>query len=166
MLVHTTWLISKMDPIKYIFQKPALIGKISRWLVVLLEYDIVHVTQKSVKESVLANYVAHSPLADYQPVRHEFPDKDIMVLLENYQPMRHEFPDKDIMVLLESHKDKEEWIMLFDGASNALGHGIGVVLISPEDRCFPFIVKLGFNCTNNMVEYEACTMGIAMALEY
>ncbi|RDX86774.1 hypothetical protein CR513_31863, partial [Mucuna pruriens] len=25
---------------------------------------------------------------------------------------------------------------------------------------------LGFNCTNNMAEYEACAMGIAMALKY
>ena len=29
MLNHTTWLISKMDPIKYIFEKPALTGRIS-----------------------------------------------------------------------------------------------------------------------------------------
>ena len=27
MLNHTTWLISKMDPIKYIFEKPALTGR-------------------------------------------------------------------------------------------------------------------------------------------
>ena len=26
MLSHTTWLISKMDPVKYIFEKPALTG--------------------------------------------------------------------------------------------------------------------------------------------
>jgi len=31
MLSHTTWLISKMDPIKYIFEKPALSGRIARW---------------------------------------------------------------------------------------------------------------------------------------
>ncbi|KAI5395480.1 hypothetical protein KIW84_061884 [Lathyrus oleraceus] len=31
MLNHTTWLISKMDPIKYIFEKPSLTGRISRW---------------------------------------------------------------------------------------------------------------------------------------
>ncbi|MCI36897.1 gag-pol polyprotein, partial [Trifolium medium] len=30
MLTHTTMLISKTDPIKYIFEKPALTGKIAR----------------------------------------------------------------------------------------------------------------------------------------
>ncbi|RDX62105.1 hypothetical protein CR513_59606, partial [Mucuna pruriens] len=32
MLAHTTWLIAKMDPLKYIFEKPALTGQIARWL--------------------------------------------------------------------------------------------------------------------------------------
>lgn len=31
MLTHTTLFISKMDPIKYIFEKPALIGRVARW---------------------------------------------------------------------------------------------------------------------------------------
>jgi len=40
MLSHTTTLISKMDPIKYIFEKPALTGRIARWQMLLSEYDI------------------------------------------------------------------------------------------------------------------------------
>ena len=31
MLNHTTWLISKIDPMKYIFEKSALMGRIARW---------------------------------------------------------------------------------------------------------------------------------------
>jgi len=31
MVNHTTWLISKMVPIKYIFEKPALTRRIARW---------------------------------------------------------------------------------------------------------------------------------------
>ena len=31
MLTHTTLLISKMDPIKYIFEKPALTGRVARF---------------------------------------------------------------------------------------------------------------------------------------
>ena len=49
MLTHTTLLISKMDPIKYIFEKPALSGRIARWKMILTEYDIQYTTQKSYK---------------------------------------------------------------------------------------------------------------------
>ena len=35
MLNYTTWLVSKMDPVKYIFEKPTLTGRIARWQVLL-----------------------------------------------------------------------------------------------------------------------------------
>ena len=31
MLYHTTWLIAKLDPIKFIFEKPSLFERIARW---------------------------------------------------------------------------------------------------------------------------------------
>jgi len=49
MLYFTTRLISRMDPIKYIFEKPAFTGKISRWQMLLSEFDIVFVTRKVIK---------------------------------------------------------------------------------------------------------------------
>ena len=51
MLNYTTWLVSKMDPVKYIFEKPALTGWIARWQVLLSKFDIVYVTQKAIKGS-------------------------------------------------------------------------------------------------------------------
>ena len=54
--------------------------------------------------------------------------------------------------------------MVFDGASNALGNGIGVVIISPKGFHTPFTSRLCFDCTNNMVEYEACILGLKAAI--
>jgi len=69
-----------MDPIKYIFEKSALIGRITRWQMLLSEFDIVYVTQKAIKGSALAEYLAQQPIDDYQPTQPEFPDEDIMTL--------------------------------------------------------------------------------------
>ena len=55
--------------------------------------------------------------------------------------------------------------MYFDGASNALGHGVGAVLISSEGNHYPFTAKLSFDCTNNVAEYEACVLGLQVAIE-
>ena len=44
MLYHTTWLIARLDPIKYIFEKPSLSGRIARWQVLLLEFNILYVS--------------------------------------------------------------------------------------------------------------------------
>jgi len=150
MLNHTTWLISKMDLIKYILEKPALTERIARWQMLLSEFDIVYVTQKAIKGSALAEYLAQQPI-------------------DNYRPMQPKFPDEDILALFVSEddgNDEKEWTLFFDGSSNALGHGIGVVLISPEKQYIPMIARLYFDCTNNIAKYEACVMGIRATIEY
>ncbi|RDX73677.1 hypothetical protein CR513_46681, partial [Mucuna pruriens] len=81
-------------------------------------------------------------------------------------PLLHEFLDEHIKIIAEIEPELDEWTMWFDGVSNLLRNEIGVVLPLPKDQCFPFPTRLGFDCTNNMVEYEACTMGIMMALEH
>jgi len=149
MLSHTTWLISKMDPVKYIFEKPALTGRIARWQVLLSEFDIVYVTQKAIKGSALADYLAQQPFNDYQPMHPEFPDEDIMALFEE-----------------KLDEDRDKWIVWFDAASNVLGHGVGAALVSPENQCIPFTARLGFDCTNNMAEYEACALGVQTAIDF
>ena len=50
MLTHTTLLISKMDPIKYIFEKPALSGRIARWKMILTEYEFCIQPRKQLRE--------------------------------------------------------------------------------------------------------------------
>ncbi|RDX61191.1 hypothetical protein CR513_60599, partial [Mucuna pruriens] len=63
MLAHTTRLIAKMDPLKYIFEKPTLTGQIARRKMALSEYDIL----------------AYQPLDEYHPLLHEFLDERIMM---------------------------------------------------------------------------------------
>ncbi|XP_006601611.1 uncharacterized protein [Glycine max] len=139
-----------MDPVKYIFEKPTLTGRITRWKVLLSKFDIVYVTQNVIKGSALADYLAQQPINDYQPMHPKFPNEDIMALFE---------------VEVED-EDKDKWIVLFDGASNALGHGVGAVLVTPDDQCIPFMARLGFDYMNNMAEYEACALGIQAAIDF
>ena len=54
--------------------------------------------------------------------------------------------------------------MVFDGAVNQYGNGIGVVIITPQGTYFPFTTILTFKCTNNMAEYEACIMVLEEAM--
>ncbi|XP_050916212.1 uncharacterized protein LOC127131333 [Lathyrus oleraceus] len=153
MICHTTLLISKMDPIKYIFEKPAVTGKIARWQMLLTEYDIPYVTQKVIKGSVLSDYLSHLPVEGYQPLRFDFPDEDIMFIRGFTMPGFEVSPK-------EGPEPGSRWTLMFDGASNARGHGIGVVITSPTGFHIPFTTRLCFDCTNNVAEYEACVYGL------
>ncbi|XP_006589997.1 uncharacterized protein LOC114371530 [Glycine soja] len=81
--------------------------------------------------------------------------------------MQCEFPDEDIMVVLQEEETPKEgkWIMLFDGASNVLGHEIGAILISPEKQYIPIITSLCFEYTSNVAKYEVCTLGLQATVE-
>ena len=147
MLYHTTWLISKLDPLKYLMESPALSGRMARWQILLFEYDIVYVSQKSIKGSAIADFLASRAMEEYNLLKFDFPDEDLMCISEG-----------------ESSKDRS-WKMSFDGASNTLGHGIGAVLVSPEGDHYPLTARFNFFCTNNIAEYEACIMGLRAAIE-
>ncbi|XP_060190630.1 uncharacterized protein LOC132619882 [Lycium barbarum] len=57
------------------------------------------------------------------------------------------------------------WRLFFDGTVNYKGSVIGAVLISEIGQHYPMATKLNFRCTNNMAEYEACILGLRMALD-
>ena len=46
------------------------------------------------------------------------------------------------------------------------GSGAGVFFVSPHGFTIPKSYKLLFPCTNNIVEYEALTNGLKMAIEW
>jgi len=149
MLYHTTWLISKLDPLKYMMESTALNGRMARWQILLSEFDIVYVSQKAIKGSAIADFLASRALEDYESLNFDFPNEDLM-----YVANTEENPQMDHV-----------WKLNFDGASNATGNGVGAVLVSPSGDHYPVASKLDFDCTNNMAEYEACIMGIRAAIE-
>ena len=47
------------------------------------------------------------------------------------------------------------WKVFVDGASNAIGAGVGIVIITPEGIRLEHSFKLGFKASNNEAGYEA-----------
>ena len=80
MLYYTMRFISHMDPIKYIFEKPAHTGKIFCWQMLLSKFDIVFGTRKAMKGQAIVNYLAGQLLDDPKLSESLFPDEDVMVL--------------------------------------------------------------------------------------
>ncbi|KAK7323722.1 hypothetical protein VNO77_27212 [Canavalia gladiata] len=70
------------------------------------DFPLPHIdVPKSVKGSALAEYLAQQPIDDYQVMQPEFPDEDLMAIFNE-----------------EEKIEEEKWTMLFDGASNMMGH--------------------------------------------
>ena len=55
--------------------------------------------------------------------------------------------------------------MHLDGSRQLEGSGVGVVLTPSKGDKLAYVLQLHFDCTNNMVEYEALLHGLRMAKE-
>ena len=74
---------------------------------------------------------------------------NFMVLANFWEEARpHPFPPSNI------------WKMRFDDAKSRHGVGDGIVLISPKGEETLYYFRLEFDCTNNVVEYEALLLGL------
>ncbi|XP_012480821.2 uncharacterized protein LOC105795698 [Gossypium raimondii] len=149
MLYHTTWLISKLDSLKYMMESTALNGRMTQWQILLSKFDIAYVNQKDVKGSAIADFLASKALEDYGPLNFDFPNEDLMF----------------VATAKAETQESDAWKLNFDGASNAVGNRIEAVLVSPNGDYYPSTSKLDFDCTNNMAKYEARIMGIRAAIE-
>ena len=87
--------------------------------------------------------------------------------------MKFEIPDEDVIVIGdykipgpdEGPEPGEHWTLMFDGALNALGYGIGDILSSPKNFHKHYTARLCFHCTNNVAEYDACILGLEAAID-
>ncbi|XP_074277898.1 uncharacterized protein LOC141601509 [Silene latifolia] len=131
-----------MDPIKYVSEKPVLNGRMSRWSLMLSEFDLKYIPLKVIKGKAVADFLADNPIEETEKV-------DTWL-----------YPDEDII-----HVETDVWDLYFDGASIYMGYGVLILLISPEGEQVPVSIKLDFNVTNNAAEYEACLLGLRSALE-
>ena len=55
-------LVSRLDPLRYLFDRSVLTGRLMRWLVLLTEFDIQYVTQKSVKGSIVVDHLVFASI--------------------------------------------------------------------------------------------------------
>ncbi|XP_070007330.1 uncharacterized protein [Nicotiana sylvestris] len=136
-----------MDPLKYIFQNPMPTGRLSKWQILLTEFDNVYVTRTAMKAQALVDHPAENPVDD------------------EYQPLSTYFLDEEVNSVEVIPEDTNAWKMFFDGAVNTKGVAIRAILILPTGQHYPATARLRFFCTNNTGEYEACIMGMNMAVD-
>uniref|UniRef100_A0A2N9H197 Uncharacterized protein n=2 Tax=Fagus sylvatica TaxID=28930 RepID=A0A2N9H197_FAGSY len=129
-----------MDLLKYLFEKPALTGKLSRWLILLAEFDLTYVAKNTIKGRAITKFYAGHPA--------------------NGEALNDDFLDEEILTIEVSNL----WRMYFDGAANQYGYRIGVLLVAPNGSQIPLSVKLNFSATNNVAEYEACILSLEALL--
>ena len=110
-------------------------------MMILLEFDIQYVEHKAIKGQDIVGQFTNFLLQD--------------------SPMQINFLDSSIMHVIE-----RMWEIFCDGSHTQNGVEAGILFVTPHGYTIPKSYKLLFPCTNNIVEYEALTNWIKLAIKW
>ena len=74
-----------------------------------------------------------------------------------------EFTSVELAEATQTTPDLPIWRLSVDGASNAQGSGVGLILTSSEGIDIEYVLRFGFRASNNEAEYEAIIAGLNLA---
>src|SRR4051812_7816401 len=112
----------------------ALNGRLTKWAMLLSQYDMQFLPQKAIKGQSIADFLAKNPRADWTKMHGSLPNETVEA---------HSM-----------HATPQVWELYFDDASRTSLQGISIagvgdVLISPHDHVTPRAFFRTRGCTNN-----------------
>lgn len=61
MLGNTIHIIAQEDPLKYLISNSYMIDRAAKWVMLFQEFDLVFITQESIKGQAITNSIANHP---------------------------------------------------------------------------------------------------------
>ncbi|KAL8134178.1 hypothetical protein AgCh_009294 [Apium graveolens] len=137
------------QPLRNIIHSPKASGRLIKWAIELGEFDIKYKSRTAIKAQALADFVVECTIPNQEVGGQE----DTIPQVKEVDKWDKEKDDKE----------KEYWVLYFDGASKTNSSGAGLVLQSPDGFLIEYAIKLDFPTTNNEAEYEALIAGLGLA---
>jgi hypothetical protein len=98
-MFRKTTVVAVMNPFQYMLTRRVISGKISRWMVILQEFDLDFVSSKSKKSLVFAELISELLVESGDVVPEESPIRGDMFLIESSDPWYG-----DILIYLQTLK--------------------------------------------------------------
>jgi hypothetical protein len=98
-LFRKTTIIAVVNPFQYMLTRRVIGGKISRWIVILQEFDLDFISAKSKKSLVFAELISELPVESGDLVPEESPIRGDMFLITSSDPWY-----RDILIYLQTLK--------------------------------------------------------------
>ncbi|XP_074299177.1 uncharacterized protein LOC141630223 [Silene latifolia] len=90
MFSYSVSVYSKMDPIKYLFEKLVLNGRMSRWTLMLSEFNLKYVPLKVIKGRAVTDFLADNPIEETEVMdTWSFPDENVVHVENDYGICEH-----------------------------------------------------------------------------
>lgn len=150
MLNHTTYVISKANPLKYMMSKAYHNMHTTKWIMFPSDFDLIFISEKSIKGQVIADQLVEVPIQDTTPLEITLLDEDVFkIMIEEAVDTQEEY----------------DTTMYFDGLRCEQGGGVRFIFFTPQGVPIMYYFKIDFLCTNNNTKYKALILGLNITLE-
>nr|GEZ57563.1 reverse transcriptase domain-containing protein [Tanacetum cinerariifolium] len=119
------------QPIKQILSRSKNTERMLKWKFKLEAFDITNRPRMSIRDQVLADFIAERPDEEGPPM---------------------EAPGEEVT--------PESWTLFIDGSSCLEGLRVGLILTSPKGEEFTYTQRFEFDASNKEAEYEALVAGL------
>lgn len=116
---------------------------ISKWLMILSEFEIEYVYRKAIRGKIIVDQLAEAPIIDNHP-------------------MMIDFLNEFVFIVTTSNK----WKLLFYGWHTRHGLGLGIHFVTPQGDSIPKSFRIIFRFTKNIIEYEALMVGLQTMVQW
>lgn len=120
-LAHTIKLVAKIDPLKYLLNKATFTGRLVKCLMILSEFNIQYIGQRTIKGKAIADQLVEAPLLEKHPLQVEFPNTNMLTIAP------------------------KKWTPYFDGSYTQHGSGVSILFITSEGHKIPPSYRLMFS---------------------
>ena len=112
--------------------------------------------------NIIRNYYVESFLGNFNSHISPFLENSVVSQIENYSQID---TSKCVNIVDKPVNESLYWKLFFYGSRSNDGAGAGCILVSPKGENTMLACKLEFDCTNNIVEYEALVQGLYKAID-
>lgn len=72
--------VTKSNPLKHFFNKNDLLGCLEKWVMMLIEFGLIFITQREIKVKDLTDHLVEAPLIYTTLIVDSFPDENVLMI--------------------------------------------------------------------------------------
>ncbi|XP_077219762.1 uncharacterized protein LOC143853952 [Tasmannia lanceolata] len=156
------------QPLRQVLHKPDTSGRLVKWAMELIEFDIRYMPRPAIKAQVLADFVAECSIPQQITEPEVAQASAAKSAIAAGEPAEDGAETGIIPVPPAEHDPSTAeslWEVHVDGSSNKAGCGAGLVLTGPNSFTLDYALRFGFRASNNEAEYEALLARMNLAVQ-
>ncbi|GJU14054.1 reverse transcriptase domain-containing protein [Tanacetum coccineum] len=136
-----------VGPMEEILKLPERDGRLAKWAAEVWTYDISYIQRKEAEGSVVKKFFGQEEQVQETPYANEGETSNLSKKLQ-----------------AKSTLEPRAWRLYLGKETIEEGSGVGIILVSPDEKMHSYAIRLKFNTSNRAMDCEALLAGLVASV--